>query len=613
MPSRIILLDADTINKIAAGEVVERPASALKELIENALDADSTRIEMELEEGGIRQLRVVDNGWGMNAEEVRYSVERHATSKITQAEDLQRILSFGFRGEALSSMAAVSHLELISRTADQTEGTRLIVAGGEILSMEPIGAPVGTQVTLRDLFYNLPARREFLKRPAAEQRLAIDLVSRLVLANPQVAFRLQCDGRTRLQSSGNNNLLEAIAAVYGPETASQMLFVKQDLESESELSFTQPLESKAIKVWGYVSGPSLTRNNRLHQSFLVNRRWVHSRLLQEAVMEAYHGLLPPQRFPVVILHLEISPEMVDVNIHPAKMEIRFRDEDMIFNQVVKSLRHTLRSPAVITRLDRGASARKDPTKALPRSPSPSATELRREPSLEPLNFSGQPGATEKAADVEPTSRTSDYTLAEPSTPYGENRFSLELLVPKAQIIGTYMIAEGPDGLYILDQHAVHERILYEKIMAGLENDHNYSQAVLFPETIELTPEESERFTRQILFFRNLGFVLEHFGGHTFLLRGIPTFIKESGKEAFMDLLDYLSDKHHLEEPRLYEEMVARLACHQAIKANRVLSGSEMEALILQLAGLNNPYSCPHGRPTILRFTQAELERRFQRR
>ena len=647
MASRICLLDEATINQIAAGEVVDRPASALKELIENALDAESTRVEIELEEGGLQLLRVVDNGYGMNPEELRWAVERHATSKISSAQDLLRVLSFGFRGEALSSIAAVSRLEIVSRSTDRPDGTRLTIDGGESMGEESAGAPVGTRVTVRDLFFNLPARRKFLKSSANELRAAVDLVSRLVLGNPQVAFKLRIPGRILIQSSGNNSLLEAVAAVYGRETASQMLPVDRK----------EMFGTERGRIWGYISRPSLSRNNRHQQSFLVNHRYIQSRLLQQAVGEAYRGLLPLGRFPVVILHLEIGPEMVDVNVHPAKMEVRFQDEKMISEVVIQAVRQALLTEATIPQINASRTARSEGTlrvqgnDVLPYAP---AVSLRKE---EPVNVQDQKlpyapntsllGSQPERFLLNPVQETTRELELLPPTNTNIDQFEEELprslssetentvselvsvnrtdsrsdnhtnrmlpeLVPKAQIAGTYILAEGQAGLYILDQHAVHERILYEKILNSLENGHNYSQTVLFPETIELTPEERERFTQHIIIFRNLGFVIEHFGGNTFLLRGIPTFISGNGKEAFLDLLDYLQDKNRVEEQRLHQGLVAHLACRQAIKAADSLNQAEMESLILQMDKLENPYSCPHGRPTIIHLSQAELERRFHR-
>jgi DNA mismatch repair protein MutL len=670
MASRIGLLDEATINQIAAGEVVDRPASALKELIENALDAGSTRVEIELEEGGLQLLRVMDNGCGMNQEEVCLAVERHATSKIASAHDLRSVLSFGFRGEALSSIAAVSRLEIISRPAEQPAGTRLTVEAGELSAPEPAGAPAGTRITVRDLFYNLPARRKFLKSAASELRAAVDVVSRLVLGNPQVAFKLQIPGRILIQSRGNNSLLEAVAAVYGPETAQQMLLVDR----------TEMIKTENVRIWGYVSKPSLTRNNRHQQSFLVNRRYIQSRMLQQAVGDACRGLLPLGRFPVVILHIELPPEMVDVNVHPAKMEVRFQDERGIFAAVKQAVRQALLTesaiPQIVTRLGRspnpflvqetwgelstpGSAAKSDPTEtsaqgnagaesdasSLPweerealnsETPIDSALPFRpaKQLGLEPLpsdtgRLSQEQVFQEQTFNREGHSLTGNYarTNAQPEAedPAAENPVLgfteakgdgqlLPGLVPKAQIADTYILAEGQNGLYILDQHAVHERILYEKILSSLETGQNYTQESLFPETLELTPEERERFTQYIIVFRDLGFVLEHFGGNTFLLRGVPTFIQGSGKAAFLDLLDYLADKSRVvDQQRLYQGMAARLACSQAVKAADSLNQAEMESLILQMNQLENPYACPHGRPTIIHLPQAELERRFQRK
>jgi DNA mismatch repair protein MutL len=718
MTNRIRLLDEATINQIAAGEVVERPASALKELIENSLDAGSTRLDIELEESGLRLIRVTDNGCGMNPEEVRWSIERHATSKIASAQDLLRIVSFGFRGEALSSIAAVSRLELVSRPTDQLEGIRLVTEGGEVQRIEPVGTPIGTRTTIRDIFYNLPVRKKFLKSPATELRYAVDLVSRLVLGNPQVAFRLRVPDRILIQSSGNSRLLEAIAAVYGSEIAQQMLVVGDgengqnapatalgapSLSSQTK-SCQQRSESSKVRVWGYVSGPGLTRSNRHQQCFLVNRRYIQSRLLQEAVNEAYRGVIPPQRFPLVVLHLEVDPELIDVNIHPAKLQVRFQEEEAVFQAVVQGLRQALRPASVIPRFDFGKNSfginsgdKKVEEQYLsnPRQVSmvesltcsthdatnnaagvinserssikknnPATDSSDKNITIDSTNnpdtgqYSEQQPGEVAIAEVNPDIYQAENLLAageavqhpkeqqtkllpvpgEMNDSIGHNsknykpekhkyekldsvgsagdqiiNNTLADLLPKAQVAGTYIVAEGPDGLYILDQHALHERILYEKILFDLEEDRHFSQTVLYPETVELTPEERERLTQHIILLRNLGFVVEHFGGNTFLLRGIPAYIKGSGKEVFLDLLDYLVDRPRLDERRLYEEIAARLACHQAIKAEERLNQAEMETLVLHMASLSSPYACPHGRPTILKLSWTELGRRFHRR
>ncbi|MGI6648301.1 MAG: DNA mismatch repair endonuclease MutL [Bacillota bacterium] len=745
MTNRIRLLDEATINQIAAGEVVERPASALKELIENSLDAGSTRLDIELEESGLRLIRVTDNGCGMNPEEVRWSIERHATSKIASAQDLLRIVSFGFRGEALSSIAAVSRLELVSRPTDQLEGIRLVTEGGEVQRIEPVGTPIGTRTTIRDIFYNLPVRKKFLKSPATELRYAVDLVSRLVLGNPQVAFRLRVPDRILIQSSGNSRLLEAIAAVYGSEIAQQMLVVGDgengqnapatalgapSLSSQTK-SCQQRSESSKVRVWGYVSGPGLTRSNRHQQCFLVNRRYIQSRLLQEAVNEAYRGVIPPQRFPLVVLHLEVDPELIDVNIHPAKLQVRFQEEEAVFQAVVQGLRQALRPASVIPRFDFGKNSfginsgdKKVEEQYLSNPRQVSMVEsltcstydatnnatgvinserssiIKNNPTTDSSDNAANSssndlinGLTDDSRNNSINNPTRNLTIDSTSNPdtgqYSEQqpgevaiaevnldiyqaenllvageavqhpkeqqtkllpvpdemndsfannnkiykpekhkyekldsvgfagdqtiKNTLADLLPKAQVAGTYIVAEGPDGLYILDQHALHERILYEKILVDLEEDRHFSQTVLYPETVELTPEERERFTQHIIPLRNLGFVVEHFGGNTFLLRGIPAFIKGSGKEVFLDLLDYLVDRPRLDERRLYEEMAARLACHQAIKAEERLNQAEMETLVLHMASLSSPYACPHGRPTILKLSWTELGRRFHRR
>lgn len=685
MSSRIALLDEVTINQIAAGEVIERPASALKELIENSLDAGSTRIDIEIEEGGLSLLRVIDNGWGMTPEEIRLSVERYATSKISSVKDLFQVMSFGFRGEALASIAAVSRLEIISRPMEQQTGTRLVVEGGEVRALESVGAPLGTRITVRDLFYNVPARRKFLKSPSTELRCSIDTVSRLVLGNPEVGFSLRVPGRNIIQSNGNN-LLEAIAAVYGIEVAQNLLpvgggektvaekFIEEKNRTSNEkinLQANSGRNKAQIKVEGYVSGPGFTRNNRHHQTFLVNRRYVRSKLFQQVVDEAYHSLLPAKRFPVVVLHLAIAPDMIDINVHPAKMEIRFREEDLVFENMLRALHKTLRTASVIPKFGPYNRSSKPPffkkempdesffkstgiktnkhkaasqsQKAFTFQPVRNITKISKHPDQKEVTLDRMDKSGEDVLKIS-EKRSCSYLAPNTSGDSSQHNTSLSVdreqagytfntdsemasvhsvstddekkvfpeLCPKAQIAGTYILAESEDGLYILDQHAVHERILYEKIMKSLKSGNNYSQNVLFPETIELSPEEKEVFTQGVLIFRNLGFILEHLEHNRFLLRGIPVFINGSGKEEFLDLIDYLRNRPYVDDKLLYEGISARLACRQAIKAADLLNQDEMENLIMQMKELNNPYTCPHGRPTIIFFSKDKLKSLFQR-
>ncbi|NPV92297.1 MAG: DNA mismatch repair endonuclease MutL [Firmicutes bacterium] len=588
--------------------MIERPASVLKELIENSLDAGCTQIDVDLLDGGFKLIRVRDNGWGMSEADLLMAVERHATSKIRSASDLWHIQTFGFRGEALPSIAAVSRLEIVSRENDSPSATRLSQEASQPLRIEPAGAPAGTTVTVRDIFYNTPARRKFQKSPAAENTAAVDLVTRLALANPQVAFRLRLGDRLALQTSGNNSLIEVIAGVYGADTARQMLPVGGD------------------GVTGYISPPGLTRNNRQRQTFIVNRRYIHSRLLGFAVDDAYRGRVPGHRFPMVVLHLEIDPALLDVNVHPSKLEVRFREEAETRSLVQRALSRTLGVQRGISSLTpqrwtvwpsmedlKGSIPDSEAGAAAPKAARPEGGEA--------IAFKWPDRVFEKTpaypeAEPEEVALPAPAEDSLPSVPAEEAKVSVSSfhdLVLLGQLDNTYLVAEGGGDLYLIDQHAAHERILFEQIMDSLQDHPNWSQPLLFPEVVELSPDEKESLVQSILVFRELGFIVEDFGSGSLLLRSVPSIIGSDARETFLDLIGILGKTApNARDGQLLERLAMKLSCRQAIKAGQKLERGEMEALLVSLEKARQPMSCPHGRPSAILFKKSDIYRRFFR-
>ena len=642
--SRIIVLDEETIAQIAAGEVIERPASVVKELVENALDAGSTRIHIELKKGGLKLIRVSDNGCGMSGEELQLAVQRHATSKIQNSSDLWKITTLGFRGEALPSIAAVSRLEIISRPAEEVSGYRLYIEGGSICHLEAAASPAGTRVTVSDLFYNLPVRRQFQKTPAAELTRIADLLGRIALAFPEVSFCLQQEGKIIFQTPGNGRLQETIASLYGSDLAASLLEVKA------------ASADSVVKVQGYVSPPSWTWNNRQRQTFIVNRRYIQSPILSLMLEDAYRGRIAAKRYPIAVLHLELPPGQVDVNIHPSKMEIRFRNERAVYHALAEAVNRTLQqSPAVSSfwlplpdseepfasqgrkvtaadiYFDRGEISAKNNLGTEEKSPA------EEEPSSKENWHLGKNWHTHK--NIPAPTRMPDYHHKEvrfffkesagqetgestlpaarepaPAASAGPGDFcSLGELQPLGQIIAdTYIAASGSDGLYLIDQHAAHERIIYEELLSSIQSAQNSSQILIFPEIIKLSPAEKTMLQKNHTLFLRLGFMLKEGEENSLLLEGVPNWCAAAGKEAFLELLGWLSHELPSSHPPAIETVIAHLACRQARKAGEKISREEIESLLFQLEKCSNPYSCPHGRPTVVRFSALEIAKRFLR-
>ncbi|NPV26035.1 MAG: DNA mismatch repair endonuclease MutL [Firmicutes bacterium] len=625
MGNRVVILDEMTVNQIAAGEVVERPASVVKELVENSIDAGSTVIQIELEEAGLKQIRVTDNGSGMSAEDAQLALARHATSKIRAAADLLQVGTLGFRGEALPSIAAVSRLELTTRTPEMATAVRLIVEGGTICRIDEEGSAVGTQVVVSDLFYNTPARRKFLKSASTELGYIIDLVERLMLGHPAIAFQIKHQGRVILQSRGNNNLLEVISGIYGRETARAMMPVQ--------------LRQENLTIEGFVSQPSLTRSSRRWQTIFVNGRCINSRLISEAISEAYQTRLPVGRYPLVVLRLNIPPNQVDVNVHPTKMEVRFQHESQIQQLVVEGVSQALQAHQSAADFWANYSTETHlPTEeAKQTSLNTKNRDVRTAPVVELFSHARQQLITDEIIpareDGQITGITSAFRIkdsspwqvAEPTVtsinvpeadarepkPDAPTRFCE--LIPLGQLKATYIIAIDSTGLYIIDQHAAHERVRYEQLQTVAQGAPSSSQGLLFPVTLELAGEDREVLLRHIIRLRDLGFIVEHFGGNTFLLREVPMFLEGDARSYFLDLLELLREAQwKVERQRLWDEALKLAACKSAIKAGDLMTRPEMERLLEELDRVNQPYTCPHGRPTVFRLSLGELEKRFLR-
>jgi DNA mismatch repair protein MutL len=555
MPIKV--LEPEVVAKIAAGEVVERPASVVKELIENSLDAGATQIAVEAQGGGVELTKVSDNGAGIPASELELAFHRYATSKIGNLDDLEKISSLGFRGEALPSIAAVTEVEILTQTSSEVVGSSLHLRKGEIIHRESRARPQGTTVTVRRLFRYFPARLKFLKSANTENSHIANLVSQYALAFPEVKFSLVLDKRPSLRTTGNGDLREVVSAIYGSELAQRMLKVEQ--------------KDGLAKVGGLTSPPSLARSNRNYLSFFVNRRWVRSPLLTRATEEAYRGLLMDGQHPIAVINISLPTQELDVNIHPTKAQIKFCHEQAVFGSVQKAIEEALARTPIAS------------SKAVPFSVS-----------------SGQWQSPRMIMDNEPA-----FVVAQLPT------MELPVLRVLGQLANTYIIAEGPDGLYLIDQHAAHERILYDRISAQWAQKEVEVQGLLQPITIEFSPREEETLRASKEFLAEFGFTIEPFGNRSYVIRAIPALMARANIiEIISALLDNLASK---ESPHPWEEKIAQsLACHSAIRAGQQLSSEEMRELIKQLEQTKQPRACPHGRPTMIHLSSHQLEREFGR-
>lgn len=593
MNPKIRLLDPHCINQIAAGEVVERPLSVIKELVENSLDASAKKIDIVVEGRGTSLIRVQDDGSGIAAEDLRIAVQPHATSKIRTIEDLGRLTTLGFRGEALPSIASVSEMSILSRIAGEPGGAELKITGGEILSLTEKGCPRGTTVTVTNLFYNTPARRKFLSSDTTEFGHISDMVGRLAMARPDVAFSLRHPVKLVFKTPGKGKLLEVLAAVWGSSLARRLLPVSYEEES--------------LKITGYLSPPELSRSSRQGMVFIVNGRVIRSKQLVQAVKNGYHTLLPASAYPLAVLNLTMPPDTYDVNIHPAKLEIKFKEDRELSRKVSETIKNALleNKPVKIISLvpEQGHHYYEKHSIAsdmIAADCTSDSQQLRLSYKLEVNNetVENQPG---------PASPKAEQVL-------GEASFLLGLRLV-GQLFKTYILAADENNFYIIDQHAAHERIRYEKLLELSRSTETVSQLLLVPETVTLTVQEEQIILAHFEELRSLGFILEHFGDRTYLLRGIPLLesLEAPGRMFHLFLDEILNKSSVPSREKLLEEWIFLLSCRSAIKGGGHLTGPEMEELIQQLSKTANPYSCPHGRPVIVKISQDELERYFNRK
>jgi len=672
----IQLLAPDVAAKIAAGEVVERPVNVAKELIENSIDAGATEIRVEIREGGQRLLRVIDNGDGIPAEEVALAFHRHATSKLAVAEDLNHIATFGFRGEALYSIAAVSRVTLTSRHISEEFGTQVRIEGTEIVAQGPAGAPIGTVVSVEHLFFNVPARRKFLRKPATEAGRISTTVQHFAFAHPDRRFSLVNEGRLVFQSSGSGDLRDVLAKIYGQENAKQMAPIgataiasglagtgdegnanqgllagslDEDVdfmggESRSSAGETTPTTSpptdEIIRVSGYVSLPVWSRANRKEINLFINGRTIEDRNLTYAVTQAYHTLLPGGRFPVAVIQVEMAPEDVDVNVHPQKTQVRFVQDRRVFSAVQRAVRAAVVQNATIPDMPLNPNA---PTGAQGSDRPPDGSDARAGWSSDdwaarrevivnaghqhPLDMAIPPSAevigkqpsdvlADEASSVPLDGSPIPNTTRPSQAPLQERTSQLPPLRVVGQVGAMYIIAEGPEGVFLIDQHAAHERILYEKFMDqryGMDDDQVARQSLLEPLTLHVGGELTGMVAQHLKTLNEIGFEIESFGGDTFLVRAVPSVL--SGEDPLRNLEEIvasLADRRNLVGEELEARLVKMVCKRAAIKAGQQLSDIEMQELIRQLEECRSPRTCPHGRPTMIQLSAGELEKAFGR-
>jgi len=584
----IHILSDDLASKIAAGEVIERPASVVKELVENALDAGARDIRLEVRGGGQRLIRVADDGSGIAAADVPTAFARHGTSKLNSAQDLFAIRTLGFRGEALPSIAAVARVTMITRRADETNGVIFKVENAQTLLYQPHGAPRGVVITVEDLFHNVPARLKFLKSPGAENAHIAEFVHAYALAYPHVRFSLVSDGKLVFQSVGSGKLSDVLLKVFGGETAREMMAVTSDENDAAPDTLESPV-SNLISVHGYVSPPSIHRGNRRLQYLFVNGRWVQDRAIAYAVTEAYHTLLMVGRFPLFVLNAQLPPDAVDVNAHPTKMQVRFREPNEVYRAAQRAVRRALNKkfPTPTIQFAENGMSSAARGQALSDWSTHAALNL-----IPPTN--GQPETFAPSSFIPPPS-------------------SLPMLRVLGQIFSTYIICEGPDGLYLVDQHAAHERVLYEKWMTEREMIFA-AQNLLEPLPVELSPAQWAVYESERENLERAGFQLEPFGGNTILLRAIPTLLqKREPRAALLEILDLTDEGGN---PPIQAQTEARLIMSickgAAIKGGQVMALDEMRALIRDLEKCDSPRTCPHGRPTMLQLNLMALQKEFGR-
>ncbi len=609
--SNIQVLDQNTINQIAAGEVIERPASVVKELLENAIDAKATAVTIEIKEGGISFIRITDNGCGIAKEEIPLAFLRHSTSKIRSVEDLMVVSSLGFRGEALSSIAAISQVELITKVPSSLNGSRYCIEGGAEKSLEEIGCPEGTTFLVRNLFYNTPARRKFLKTAQTEAGYISDIIEKIALSHPEVSIRFINNNQSRLHTSGNHNLKDIIYHIYGRDIVASLLSIDASMKTE------------AVSVHGFIGKPVISRGNRGYENYYINGRYIKSSMISRAIEEAYQSFLMQHKYPFTVLHIQIDTKLLDINVHPTKMDLRIRNAEEVYTFLYETIFHALSEKELITevtlekRIKREEKTRNsaekenkylsEPIKQIP---------IKKEQTIrETAIYKTENEQQKKSANLTKNSTEAEKQL---------DLFDGHLLSKEAreqhriigQAFGTYWLVEYQNQLFLIDQHAAHEKVLYEKTMAALRTQKYMSQMVNPPVILTLSMREEELLVRFRSYFEKIGFEIEYFGGKEYAIRAVPdNLLGVAQKEVFLELLDKLGEEAALqgaENTQIIYEKVASMSCKAAVKGNQRFSEQEARALIDALMELENPYYCPHGRPTIVVMSRHEIEKKFKR-
>jgi len=643
---KIIILDENTANKIAAGEVIERPASVVKELVENSIDAGATSITCEIRNGGISFIKVVDNGSGISEDDVLMAFERHATSKIRHADDLQKVVTMGFRGEALASIAAVSKVEMTTRSRDSDKGVRVEVAGGVVQNVKPAGSPVGTAVTVRELFFNTPARYKFLKKDSSEAGFVADIIERVALGHPGISINLKNHGKTVLQTPGNGDLKSAIYAVYGAETAKNII----------EVAY----KGGKLEISGFIGNAQIARSNRRFQSFYINGRLIRSKTVTTALDDAYATFLMKNKYPFAVLNININPALVDVNVHPTKMEVKFSNEQDVYRAVYNAVNSALlthsairslpdydklkkasynfynkpkKSPVysqqgfewirgelsgkVFSKTEKSAKEESDGFVADESEICENKSKFNSSASEEyqqVMACSGQYDEVDTGQPDEAVSGQADETFRMYEDKAGELFPSLK---NGARIVGqafsTYILLEREDELFLIDQHAAHERIRYEALKEAYKNNTPFRQTLLGVIHIELAPSDYQFAISEAQYFEKLGFTYESFGNNSIILRTAPYSDREdvNVKEMFLEILDFVMNERG-DRGTVTDKALFKMACKSAVKANRKMNEQEIESLLESLEALDNPYTCPHGRPAIFKVRKYDLEKMFKR-
>ena len=651
--AEIKILSEDTIDKIAAGEVVERPMSVVKELVENAMDAGSTAVTVEIKNGGIDLIRVTDNGQGIESEEIRLAFARHATSKIRSAEDLTNLSSMGFRGEALSSIAAVAQVEVVTKTKASLTGVRYTIEGAIEKDFEEVGAPDGTTFLVKNLFFNTPVRRKFLKQPQTEGSYVAELLERLAMSRPDISFKFVQNGQVKFHTPGNGDLKEVIYRIYGREIANHLVPIE--------------INEERLSLKGFLGKPEINRSNRNFEHYFINSRYVKSKVLAKAIEDGYKQYVMQHKFPFVVLHFSMQAEEVDVNVHPTKMEVRFSDEQYVYKTVTQSIISTFRSKELIVNATFGKDTKESKKETMPvydkakvpepymaqekvtpvtnnlglpvtkpvKKAVPFVVDFGVEKEVQPIIKLSEQATVVKEPALEETYKVKEPVKTEVQVPEitkpleniqivkatQETLFEEQFLSEKAketyeilgQIFGTYWIVSYADRMYLIDQHAAHEKVKYERLVKAIAKKQVLTQSIMPPVVLQTSAKEEQAVLEHMDAFLQMGFEIEEFGDHAFCLRAVPVDLYGcSYQELFRELLDEMIDGPLTGAPEVVMNKLASMACKAAVKGNMKISHTEAVKLIDELLTLENPYHCPHGRPTIISMTKQEIEKKFKR-